>query len=199
MAAAPDASDLSDASRSLHETLKKYCSLAWPILKTQCALAGIAPRALTEADLPIVVPRIAGALARFTSPDKAQRFQSEMLGPGSPERFVRTRPRPDPHGGAVRRSVRPSRTPPSERGEGLAGDVLTILLEASPLAQPIFESQCQRAGVDPTRLEPHQLEALLEPLEKALARFGSARRAAEALAALRRLLARSTLDPAASG
>ncbi|MEI8258448.1 MAG: hypothetical protein WCJ30_22460, partial [Deltaproteobacteria bacterium] len=65
MAATAGSSELSASSQLLLQVLKHHCSLAWPIMKTQCALVGLDPAALRPGDIAAVVPAIVVALARF--------------------------------------------------------------------------------------------------------------------------------------
>ena len=79
MAATAEDQKLSRTSRTILEALKKHTSLAWPIFKAQCSMAGCDPTQLMPNDVEAVVPKIASALSKFTTPTKAEAFRTELI------------------------------------------------------------------------------------------------------------------------
>lgn len=181
MAQSAVVSELSPTSRRLLAALKRYCSLAWPIMKTQCGLAGLDPSALAADELALVVPQIAAALVRFTSDAKARAFQDELMTdlPSDPGPSLRAE-RPAP-------AFKLGHGEPTELAP-LASRVHELLQAASPLAWTLFGAQCERAGIDSRRIRHDELKELLPQIHRALARFTSEAHADRVVAELRWLV-----------
>ncbi len=174
------ASEMSAASRLMLEVLKRHCSLAWPIMKTQCSLAGLDPCALTLADVKGVVPAVVVALTRFTSEAKARSFRDEITLQCEAQTASRASgPRP---------AFKAAMARPVAHTE-VARQVLDVLQSVSPLAWSLFEAQCVRQGADAARISADELADLLPHVHRALARFSTESRADDVVARLRRLTA----------
>jgi hypothetical protein len=145
---------LSPSAQRALDALAKYSALAWPILKTQCELAGHDPASLGPAEMTELAPRLVVALGKFTSPAKAQSFERDLRSTAPPPR-------------------RPSATESTREG-GLMREVLDVLEAYTPLAASLFETQCARVGVEPSQLSRDQLKLLIPALASRLGRFGSA-------------------------
>jgi hypothetical protein len=162
----PDPAKLSPSARRLLDALSVRTSLAWPILKAQCEIAGRDPRAVKPEDLADLAPRIRAALSRFTTPQKAEAFVTEVMGQAPV-------PAPPP--------VASGREPPAR---GLRRQVLEVLHSHTSLGEPILETQCERARIAPDELGPSELRTVLPELIRALARFSSPAHAESARGAL---------------
>jgi serine/threonine protein kinase len=76
---------------------------------------------------------------------------------------------------------------PSEQLPPFTTRIIDVLARYTPLAWPIFESQCKQRHKDPRALQAVDLDTLAEPLADAAVRFGSPHRRAALLAELREL------------
>jgi hypothetical protein len=174
MPAAAPPGDLTPTARAVLEALQSVSSLAWPILKAQCDLASLDPSLLTNGEVPLLVPRLIEAVARFGSKEKADRLRKLL---------ARLEPVEPPA-----RSPIPKAGKPPELGQ-FSQRVLAELERLSPLAWSLLEAQCSRVGLDATNLTPPKLIQVLPAVEKSLARFTSPDKAARARAALDMLAA----------
>ena len=173
MKSPPYYSQFSSASKRVYEALDRRSSLAWPILKKQCEIAKLDPINLQLSDLKKVVPGISQALSSFTTPEKGVAFENEILAKQTAE----AQPLPRISNRIFR--ARSALNPVSARA-------IEVLGEITPMARPVLEAQCARAGIAPVALTTEQLEILIDKIEKGISRLSSP---SEGLAAREKLLA----------
>lgn len=150
----------SRASKQVFEALERRSTLAWPILKKQCEIAHLDPIRLKPADLKKVVPGISQALSSFTTPQNGVSFQKELLG-----QRQSTPPNPNDIANRLYRPTIPLST--------VSSQALDILREVTPLAWPILETQCSRAGINPATLTSEELKSIAARIENAVSRLTS--------------------------
>jgi hypothetical protein len=150
---------MSPAARRVLGALSKHVSLAWPILKGQCEIAGVDPIHLSDEDVPMLVSPLVDAVSRFAGTAKVGLLRDELLG-------IEAEPRSVGHQSATI-AFRPNR-PISP----IATRVVELLTRYSPLAWPLLESQCKAAGLCPETLTADELKILVGSLRGAIDRFG---------------------------
>jgi hypothetical protein len=169
-------------SRQVMSALEQVCTLGASILKAQAAMLRLDPSNLQAEDLELLHEPLVRAVERFTSPLKAERLSRSLreLRP-----VLSAPPVSGPRNSfGVQTRARDSQVAP----DSFAGRVLEALRLYSPLAWPLLEAQCSRAGLEAVDLTAAQLQQLMPTLEKSLARFTSPPRAAAARETLELLI-----------
>ncbi len=208
MVTAKDAmSSPSPTSVQIQAALEQICTLGGSILKAQATMLGLDPLHLEPKQLEVLREPLVRAVERFTSPAKAERLRRLLLdvqaSPSVSLPHSGTSPLPPVSKGSVDEAPPMSVFRNSFAGQAraqdlevsvgsgsFAGHVLETLKQHSPLAWSLLEATCTRAKVEPAALTPRTLLTLVPQLEKSLARFTSAQRAAEARRELERLALR---------
>jgi hypothetical protein len=162
---------LSPTARRVLDALSKHVSLAWPILKGQCEIAGVDPMRLSDESVPMLVAPLVEAVSRFAGAAKVGLLRDELLG-------IEAEPRPLGHQSATL-AFRPNR-PISP----VATRVVELLTRYSPLAWPLLESQCKAVGISPETLTADELKILVGSLRGAIDRFGAEPKGEQAAADL---------------
>jgi hypothetical protein len=174
-ASAPQIDALSPTARRVLSVLHKHVSLAWPILKAQCEMADIRPSEMSERNLESLVERLVGAVSKFAGPAKGGLLRDELLGLDSGPRSLGR--------SSATIAFRPDR-PVSRVSE----QAIEILARYTPLAWPLFESECNSAKLDPATLGVDELRIVVGALRGAIDRFGVGARGNEVAEELLRLV-----------
>jgi hypothetical protein len=177
-ASAPHIDALSPTARRVLSALHKHVTLAWPILKAQCEIAGVDPRELSDGDVEPLVGRLVDAVSKFAGAAKADLLRDELLGLDAGPRSVGR--------SSATIAFRPDR--PVSR---VAEQAIEILMRYTPLAWPLFESQCKAARLDTSTLDVDGLKIVIGSLRGAVDRFGAGSRGNEAAEELLRFVDRA--------
>jgi hypothetical protein len=157
--------------------LRAQSSLGSSILNAQCELAGLKPAQLTDEDLPVLIPRLVSALARFVAPHKVEAFRRLFSrwdnGSSSP---------------ATAESDVCKALETNTKMDGLAVDLLTILASVTPLGTALLKAQCIKVNVDVKHIRVSDLHRLVPELVNAVERFVAPDKAALACRRLKALL-----------
>jgi hypothetical protein len=172
---APRIDALSPTARRVLSALHRHVTLGWPILKAQCEIAGVDPHALSDGDVEPLVRRLVDTVSKFAGGAKAELLRDELLGLDAGPRSVGRQ--------SATVAFRPDR--PVSR---VAEQAIDILMRYTPLAWPLFESQCKAARLDTATLDVDGLKILVGSLRGAVDRFGAGSRGSEAAEELLRFV-----------
>ncbi|AKF10961.1 hypothetical protein [Sandaracinus amylolyticus] len=74
----PQGVQLGKISREVFDALARFTSFPWPVMQAQCRREELDPTALTKSDVERLLPHLATAVARFTSPEKGEQVAEAL-------------------------------------------------------------------------------------------------------------------------